>query len=173
MVVSAIEHDSVLQPARRYNTSEVAMHADGIVDSSALQAAIHDKTVLISIMYANNEIGTVQPLREIRQMIERIREDRRASGNMLPLYFHSDAAQAGNYLDLHTARLGVDLLSLNGSKLSGPKQSGLLYVKAGLVLLPLLQGGGQERNLRSGTENVAGSIGMATALNLAQQTASQ
>jgi cysteine desulfurase len=169
IVVSAIEHESVLRPAQCYPVREVSVNRDGIINRTDLERAIDDNTVLVSIMYANNEVGTVQPLRDISRLLVSIRKQRLAAGNTLPLYFHSDAAQAGNYLDLHTARLGVDLMSLNGSKIYGPKQSGLLYVKAGMVLDPLIQGGGQERNLRPGTENVAGSIGLASALNLVQQ----
>jgi cysteine desulfurase len=170
MVVSAIEHESVLMPAGRYNSRIAPVTPDGIVDLVALESVIDDTTVLVSVMYANNEIGTVQPIREITQLLVKVRSERAARGNSRPLYLHSDAAQAGNYLDLHVARSGVDLLSINGSKIYGPKQSGLLYVKAPLQLRPLLLGGGQEHNLRSGTENVAGSIGLAAALDLCQQS---
>jgi cysteine desulfurase len=114
-------------------------------------------------MYANNEIGTIQPIREVAKIVQSKRQDRK-----LPLYFHTDAAQAGNYLDLHAARLGIDLMTVNGGKIYGPKQSGALYVKAGLELTPLVSGGGQERGLRSGTENVAAAAGLAAALDLAQ-----
>ena len=86
----------------------------------------------------------------------------------LPLSFYTDACQAANYLDLHVARLGVDLMTINGGKIYGPKQSGVLYVKAGVQLQPLIDGGGQERGLRSGTENVAGAVGLSTALDIVQ-----
>jgi len=119
-------------------------------------------------MYANNEVGTIQPLRRIAAMLAVVREERRKSGNALPLYFHTDACQAANYLDLHVSRLGVDLMTLNGGKIYGPKQSGVLYVSAKVRLQPIIRGGGQERNYRSGTENVAGCIGFAKALQLAQ-----
>jgi cysteine desulfurase len=168
MVVSAIEHDSVLAPGSRYDVRQAPVASSGIVDTAALSKLIDDQTVLVSVMYANNEIGTVQPVREIAQMLDEIRKQRRQSGNVLPLFFHTDAAQAANYLDLHAARLGVDLLTLNGGKIYGPKQSGVLYVKAGLSLQPLVDGGGQEQGLRSGTENVPAAIGFATALELAQ-----
>jgi cysteine desulfurase len=101
-------------------------------------------------------------------MLDELRKQRGQSVNVLPLLFHTYAAQAANYLDLHAARLGVDLLTLNGGKVYGPKQSGVLYVKAGLSLQPLVDGGGQEQGLRSGTENVPAAIGFATALELAQ-----
>jgi cysteine desulfurase len=168
MVVSAIEHDSVLAPGSRYDVRRAPVASSGIIDTAALSRLIDDQTVLVSVMYANNEIGTVQPVREIAQMLDGIRKQRRQSGNMTPLLFHTDAAQAANYLDLHAARLGVDLLTLNGGKVYGPKQSGVLYVKAGLSLQPLVDGGGQEQGLRSGTENVPAAIGFATALELAQ-----
>jgi cysteine desulfurase len=165
LVVSAIEHDSVLEPARQYDCQEVAVRADGRLDLAELEKQIDDNTVLVSIGYANNEIGTVQSIRDITRLIQAVRERRKSD---LPLYFHTDACQAGNYLDLHVARLGVDLMTLNGGKLYGPKQSGALYVKAGIELEPLISGGGQERGLRSGTENVAANNGFASALDIAQ-----
>ncbi|HEX4774748.1 MAG TPA: cysteine desulfurase family protein [Candidatus Saccharimonadales bacterium] len=164
IVVSGMEHESVLEPARQYDCREVKLQTDGRIDLEDLRRQIDNKTVLVSLMYANNEVGTVQPLREIAKIVE---EKRRGRAD-LPLYFHTDAAQAANYLDLHVARLGVDLMTLNGGKIYGPKQSGALYVRAGIQLSPLIQGGGQERGLRSGTENVAAAVGMAMALDVAQ-----
>jgi cysteine desulfurase len=166
IVISSIEHESVLAPASRYDIRIVNVQKDGRVDLDDLRTKIDDKTVLVSIMQANNEIGTVQPVREVAALIKSIREARESSA--LPLLVHSDACQAANYLDLHVARLGVDLLSLNGGKIYGPKQTGALYVKAGVELQPLIDGGGQEFGLRSGTENVAGSVGFATALDIVQ-----
>ena len=169
LVTSAIEHSAALKPAANYIFNTVDVNVDGIVDPLQVAAAIDDNTVLVSLMYANNEIGTVQPLRAVAQQLAIIRKQRLKNGNRLPLLLHSDACQAPNYLDIHAARLGVDLMSLNGSKLYGPKQSGALFIKGGVILRPLIEGGGQERGLRSGTENVAGAIGFATALRLAQQ----
>lgn len=171
IVVSAIEHESVLAPAREYDCREAAVQPDGVIDLEDLRQKIDDKTVLVSIMYANNEIGTIEPLRDVARLITEIRAQRAkaANGTPPPLYLHTDACQAANYLDLHTARLGVDLLTLNGGKIYGPKQSGVLFIKGGIVLHPLISGGGQERGIRSGTENVAGAIGFAAALELAQQ----
>ena len=166
IVVSSIEHESVLAPARNYDCREAAVRPDGRLDIDDLRRKIDDKTVLVSIIYANNEIGTIQPVREVAKLIDEIRRQR-APGSP-PLYLHTDACQAANYLDLHAARLGVDLMTINGGKIYGPKQSGALYVKAGLKLQPLIDGGGQERGLRSGTENVASIIGLAAALDLAQ-----
>lgn len=169
MVTSAIEHDAVLQPAAQYKHTLVLVDADGLVDPEAVIQAIDDDTVLVSIMYANNEIGTVQPIAKIAKKLQILRDERRQKGNKTPLLFHTDACQAANYLDLHVARLGVDLLTLNGGKVYGPKQSGLLYVRGGLELMPQIRGGGQERGLRSGTENVAACVGLALALQTAQQ----
>jgi len=164
IVTSAIEHDSVLETARRYDCREVGVKPDGTIDLQALEAAIDDKTVLVSIIYASNEIGTIQPLRDVAEIIIK----KRAERSELPLYFHTDACQAANYLDIHATRLGVDMLTLNGGKIYGPKQSGVLYVSSKVILEPLILGGGQERNLRSGTENVAQAVGLAAALDLVQ-----
>ena len=169
IVVSAIEHESVLAPAHQYAYREAPVTSKGLIDIEALRNSIDDTTALVSIMYANNEVGTVQPIHLIGQLLEEIKQDRRKRGVSLPLYFHTDAAQAANYLDLHAARLKVDFMSINGGKIYGPKQSGALYVNAKARLMPQVLGGGQERGLRSGTENVAGSIGLSVALNLAQE----
>jgi cysteine desulfurase len=168
VVVSAIEHDAVLYPAEVYERRIAKVSGQGLIDLDDLRRQIDDKTVLVSVMYANNEIGTVQPIRDIARMVSEVRDGRRKSGNSLPIYLHTDACQAANYLDLHVARLGVDLMTLNGGKIYGPKQSGVLYVRAGVKLEPLLQGGGQELGLRSGTENVAACVGFAAALEIAQ-----
>jgi cysteine desulfurase len=168
IVVSAIEHDSVLQPAHGYDCREAAVQPDGRLDLDDLRHNIDENTVLVSIMYANNEIGTIQPIREVAKVVAETRAQRRQDSNPQPLYLHTDACQAANYLDLHVARLGADLMTINGGKIYGPKQSGALYVKAGLTLQPLIMGGGQERGLRSGTENVAAIIGLATALDQVQ-----
>lgn len=173
VVVSSIEHESVLAAARLYPYTETPVTAEGVVDTAVLQGLVDDNTVLISVMYANNEVGTIQPIREIGAFVRRELEARRRAGNTLPLYVHTDAAQAANYLDLHVSRLGVDLLTLNGGKIYGPKQSGALWVRTGVGLEPLIYGGGQERNLRSGTENIASVIGFGTALSLAQALRSQ
>ena len=168
VVVSAVEHDSVREPSRVFDSVEASVNELGSVDIAKLESAINDDTVLVSVMYANNEIGTIQPIKEIASLVAKIRQQRLEQGNKLPLYLHSDACQASNYLDLHVSRLGVDLMSLNGGKIYGPKQSGILYVRAGIELEAMIRGGGQEMGLRSGTENVAGIIGFAEALEAAQ-----
>jgi cysteine desulfurase len=173
VLISSLEHDSMIAPAGRFNCNLIASTPNGIVDLKDLRKKINKNTVLVSVMFVNNELGTVQPLREVAKIIAVERKQRLKSGNKLPIYFHSDAAQAGNYLDLHVSRLGVDMMSINGGKIYGPKQTGVLYVKAGIELKPIIVGGGQERNLRSGTENVAGFIGLAKALDIAQKTKEQ
>lgn len=168
IVTTAIEHESVLLPARRYAWTEVRPEANGIVTPVTIKQAISENTVLVSVMYANNEVGTIQPIREIAAIVRQIRRQRLSEGNDLPLLFHTDACQAVNFLDLQVGRLGVDMMTLNGGKIYGPKQSGALYIHAGNTLEPLIQGGGQEHGLRSGTENLAGAIGFAAALQDAQ-----
>lgn len=168
-VVSAVEHEAVLSPASRYDKRIAAVKPDGRVDVAGLKKLIDDKTALISVMYANNEIGAVQPLREISQLVKSKLQDRRSRGVKTPLYFHTDAAQAPNYLPLLVNNLGVDLMSLNGGKIYGPKQSGILFVRTGVRLSPQILGGGQERGLRSGTENAAAVAGFAAALRHAAE----
>lgn len=170
VVISAVEHDSVLKAAANYECRIVEVLADGQIDLADLRKKIDSKTVLVSIMYANSEIGTVEPVREIAKIVSEKRTER---DGKLPLYLHTDACQAGNYLDLHVARLGVDLMTINGGKIYGPKQSGALYVKASVNLLPLINGGGQERGLRSGTQNVANAVGLADALEFVQTDKNQ
>lgn len=168
LLVSSLEHDSVLEPARRYDYQELSVLQNGVVNIEAFKGSIDDKTVLVSVMYVNNELGTIQPLAEISQIIHNIRAERLKLGNKLPLYLHTDACQAGNYLHLLADKLGVDMMTVNAGKLYGPKQSGALYIKAGVMLQPQILGGGQERNIRSGTESPASIIGFAEALVMTQ-----
>jgi cysteine desulfurase len=168
VVVSAIEHESVLEPAHKYQCQEAKVNPEGIVDVDDLSRRINHSTVLVSVMYANNEIGSIQPLAAISRLIRETLVRRKQIGNNLPLYLHTDACQAGNYLHLLVDKLGVDMMTLNAGKLYGPKQTGALYVKAGIQLSPQILGGGQEYGMRSGTENVANIIGFASALAEAQ-----
>ncbi len=165
LVISSIEHESVLEPAKKYERRFAPVTKKGQVDLAKLDLLIDEKTVLVSIMYANNEVGTIQSLKEVAALIQR---KRAARTNDQPLYLHTDACQAANYLDLQVSRLGVDLMTLNGGKIYGPKQSGCLYVRAGVELDPLILGGGQELGLRSGTENVGAQIAFATMLQKVQ-----
>lgn len=169
VLVSAIEHESVLAPARLFKHKEIPVDHKGIIDLARLAKMIGPKTVLVSVMLVNNELGTIQPIGEIAKILNKLSISRKTGGNQRPLYLHTDTAQAANFLDLHISRLGADLMSLNGGKIYGPKQSGILYVKVGVRLAPLVLGGGQEFGLRSGTENLAAAAGFAEALRLAQQ----
>lgn len=168
VLVSAIEHDSVLEPAKQYSATTIPVNNHGFVASDWLVNHISDNTVLISCVLVNNEIGTIQKIRDIVAVAELVRQQRRNAGNAMPLYVHTDACQALNYLDVMTGRLGVDLMTINSGKIYGPKQCGALYIKSGTVIAPLIFGGGQERSLRSGTENVASIVGFAKAVTLAK-----
>lgn len=164
VVTSSIEHDSVLKTAQNYSHRTASVSSKAVIDLSDLAKKIDDNTALVSVMYANNEVGSIQPIKDIVTIISDIRQDRRQRNVSQPIYFHTDACQAVNYLDISVARLGVDLMTVNSGKIYGPKQVGALYVKAGIVLEPIIYGGGQENGLRSGTENIAGVIGFSRAL---------
>ena len=163
IVTSAIEHESVLRPANEYDCTVIGVSKAGVIDTAELAKAITDKTVLVSVMYVNNEIGTIQPIQDVVEIVKEVRQQRVLAGNSLPIYVHTDACQAGNYLDVHVSRLGVDMMTINSGKVYGPKQTGALYVKAGIVLQPQILGGGQEWGIRSGTENMANIAGFVTA----------
>lgn len=169
VVTTPIEHAAVLEAARQYSPRLVTVDAHGIIDEGSLRSQIDDDTTLVSIGYANNELGTVQGISSCAAIVAGVREDRLRRGVTRPLYLHTDASQAAGMLDIAVSRLGVDLLTLNAAKCYGPKQVGLLWVRAGVSLAPLVDGGGQERGLRAGTENVAGIIGFAAALTIAQE----
>lgn len=163
IITSTIEHHAImdscdyLERHEDYEVTYVDVNKDGIIDPEEIRKAIRPDTILISIMYANNEIGTIQPIKDIAKI---------AKENSVLM--HTDACQASGSLDINVQNLGVDMLTLNGSKIYGPKGVGLLYLRKGVRIVPLIHGGGQERNLRSGTENVPGIMGFATALELAQ-----
>jgi len=169
VIIADIEHQSVLAAASRHEHTRVAVSPNGGVNPDDIKKAIRPDTWLISIGLANNEIGTIQPLSRIAEIIKQVRAERIAEGNTTPLYLHSDASQGAGQLDLHVTRLGVDMLTLNAAKVYGPKQVGLLYAARSVKLQPQIVGGGQEAGLRSGTENVAGVIGMAVALTQADK----
>lgn len=163
VIVSAIEHDGVLAAAKRTEYDMIQPTTKGIIQPQAIKAQLTADTELVSVQLANNEIGTVQPIRDIATVIEEERLRRKRSGENRPLYLHCDASQGFGQIDVNVARLGVDMLTLNSGKMYGPKQVGLLWAKPGVKLAPVIVGGGQERGLRSGTENVAGVIGFAAA----------
>jgi cysteine desulfurase len=170
LIISSIEHEAVLKPAKNYDFKLVKVNNKGRVFPENIEDLCDENTVLVSIMLANNEIGTVQPIKEVSKIINNLRQNRKRTGNKKPLYFHVDACQAPLYLDVDVSRLGVDMMTLNGGKIYGPKQSGILYIRTGTVIAPQILGGGQEFGLRSGTENVANNIGFTKALELATRS---
>lgn len=170
LLISAIEHPSVLETAKQYNYSFIPVDDTGHIQLNKLEKLLTDDVVLVSIVYANNEIGTVQYFGLINEVLSKARSKRMFNGQLtFPLYLHTDAAQAPNLLTVNASKKSFDLMSLNGGKIYGPKQSGALYVKTGIELSPLIHGGGQEFNLRSGTENVAGIVGFSFALEKASE----
>ena len=169
VVTSAIEHHSVLEAAKQHEATFVSVRPDGIVEPDAVKQAIRPDTWLVSIALANHEIGTIQRLRDIAEVVHAERSRRLEAGEETPIYFHSDASQGVGQIDVNVARLGLDMVTLNAGKIYGPKQVGLLWIVNNVRLDPLIVGGGQERGLRSGTENVPGVIGFARALELASE----
>jgi cysteine desulfurase len=169
IVTANIEHHAVLEAAKKYSHTIIAADERGLVTADAIRTALRPDTRLVSIALANNELGTIQPLRDIASVVQREREARLSRGDTTPIYLHSDASQGAGQLDTHVARLGVDLLTLNAGKVYGPKQVGLLWASSHVRLAAQIVGGGQERGLRSGTENVAGVIGFAKAMELAEK----
>lgn len=172
LITSAIEHHCVLNSFKAlegegYKTSLIGVETGGFIKIDQLKSAIKPETILISVMLANNEIGTIEPVAKIGKWVRQINTDRERKG-LTRIVLHTDACQAAGYLDINVNRLGVDLMSVNGSKIYGPKQTGFLYVRSGVNLKPLVYGGGQERGLRSGTENVPGIVGLAKALEIAE-----
>ena len=163
LIVSAVEHPAVMEAARALNrlgwaVDFIPVDGDGIVDLDAYEQAFRDDTRLVSIMFANNVVGSVQPV----ATLARIAHEKGA-------LFHTDAVQAVGSLPVDVGELGVDMLSLSGHKLYGPKGIGALYVKRGTRLQPILHGGGHERRLRSGTENVPGIVGLGVAMTMAAE----
>ena len=169
IVTANIEHHAVLEAAKQLDHTFVAADEKGIVSAAAVKAAITPETRLVSIALANNELGTIQPLRDIAEVVRKERETRLGRGDHTPVYLHSDASQGVGQIDVNVARLGLDMLTLNAAKVYGPKQVGLLWSASHVVLKPQVRGGGQERGIRSGTENVAGAIGFAKAMELATE----
>lgn len=165
VIVSAIEHPSVLEVARAFEKYGVrvdylSVDNRGLIDTRELRKLITPETVLVSVMYANNEIGTIEPIADIAK---EIRHAKKLNGSVYP-YFHTDAAQAANYLDINVLRLGADLMTISSGKTYGPRGIGALFVKRGVQLNPLMRGGEHEDGRRPGTEAVPLAAGFAAAL---------
>jgi cysteine desulfurase len=161
IITTAVEHHAVLEPCHYlekegFRVTYLPVDGAGLVDPEGVRVALTPSTVLVSVMHANNEIGTVQPIEEISSIC-------REAG----VYLHTDAVQTAGALDVEVNRLGVDLLSVSAHKLYGPKGTGCLYVRKRTKVQGILLGGGQERRMRSGTENVAGIVGFGAAMELA------
>ena len=164
VVTSSIEHKAVLEAVqsldkRGFTTSFVAPHPDGTIHAEDVAAVLTDKTSLVSIMHINNEIGTVQPLAEIAEIVH-------ASGALI----HSDAVQSAGKIPFDVQALGLDAASFSAHKIYGPKGTGVLFLRKGTPFAPLIIGGGQENKRRSGTQNLAGAVAFATALELANES---
>lgn len=164
IITTNIEHSAVLQTCRYlekkgYTVTYLKADKEGRIDIEELKAAIRPDTILVSVMMANNEIGTIEPIREIGMLLHR-----------LGIVFHTDAVQACGQIPIDVNHLMVDLLSASGHKLRGPKGSGFLYIRTGTPIVPLIYGGGQEKGRRSGTENVPAIVGLGEAVKIAART---
>jgi len=173
IVTTNIEHASVfevckyLEKTKQAEVTYVPVETNGIVDPRKIKKAIKPNTVLVSVMYANNEIGTIQPIMEIAKEIRHYKKQT-GEKSVFPI-FHTDATQAINYLPIKVEKLGVDLMSFNGAKIYGPKEVGVLYVKRKTPIGPIMFGGNQEFGLRPGTENVAGIVSLKDALQITEK----
>lgn len=180
IITTQIEHKAVLAPCERlaregFDVTYLPVDKEGLINPADLAAALRPETFLVSIVYANNEIGSIQPIKEIAKVLRQWRK-KQIAGDYLPEklsapcppYLHLDACQAPRFLNLNVAQLGVDLMTLNGSKIYGPKGVGLLYVRREVKLQPVVLGGGQENGLRSGTQNAPAIAGLARALEICE-----
>jgi cysteine desulfurase len=160
IIISQIEHPAILETCKDlekqgYKIDYVSVNADGIVDVNEIKKKIKQDTLLVSIMHVNNEIGTIQPVEEIGRICQK--EE---------IYFHSDCVQSFAKLNIDVEKMNVDMISVSGHKVHAPKGVGFLYIREGVKISPIIHGGGQENNLRSGTENVPGIVGLAAAIDL-------
>ena len=164
IITTRVEHPAILECCRKlekegFEVTYLPVTKEGLVEIATLESAIRSDTILISVMHANNEVGTIQPLEEIGRL-----------ASEKDIYLHTDAVQSVGKIPTDVNKLGVDLLSLSAHKLYGPKGVGALYIRNGTRLESIIQGGGHERGLRSGTENIAGIVGLARAADLAGET---
>jgi len=171
IITTEIEHHAVLRTCQHLEKNDLAKvtylkpNRDGIISADQVKKAIGKDTLLVSVMYVNNEIGTVQPIREIGKMIEK-ENKKRALRREGKIYFHTDAVQAAAYQNMNVDFLHVDLLTISGHKIGAPKGIGSLYIKKGTPISKMIFGGEQELNLRAGTENVIGIVGLGKAVEL-------
>ncbi len=174
IITTNIEHPSVLETFKMLEQRKLAkisivpVEESGIVNPKKIEKEINKNTILVSVHYANNEIGTIQPIKEIAKIIRRYKKTHLTSWERFPV-FHTDAVQAANYLDLNVARLGVDMLTLSGSKIEGAGRVGVLYKKSSVPLAKVFGGGDQEMGLRPGTENLFEILKFTHALKSAQK----
>ena len=163
IITSSIEHDAVLEPCKKlekegFDVTYLPVSGDGLINPEDVKKSITKNTCLVSIMFANNEVGTVQPIGEIAKLCSEKR-----------IFFHTDAVQAIGKLEINVKELRLDMLSISSHKINGPKGVGALYIKSGTKIEPYIFGGGQENGLRSGTENVASVVGFGKACELAKE----
>ena len=163
IVTSAIEHEAILEPCKELESVEfkityVPVDEHGIIDPDDVENSINEHTIFVSIMFANNEVGTIQPIKEISEICKKWK-----------VLFHTDAVQAVGKVPINVKDLGVDFLSISSHKINGPKGVGALFIKNGIMMDPLILGGGQENGLRSGTENVASIVGFGKACEIAKE----
>ena len=157
VIVSSVEHSSVKEPFNFLEVTYLKVDSKGIVDIEELKNALDDETILVSVMYTNNEIGAVEPIEEIGHIVKSYNPD---------IVFHVDAIQAYGKFKIIPKKLGIDLLSVSGHKIHGPKGSGFLYIKDKTRIKPIIYGGGQQKGMRSGTENVPAIAGLSAAVKL-------
>ncbi|MEK6818129.1 MAG: cysteine desulfurase family protein [Thermoproteota archaeon] len=162
IITSSIEHDAILEPCKKlakdgFDVIYLPVDNHGVVNLSVLKNSLSDNTCLVSVMFGNNEMGTIEPIAQIAQLC-----------NERNIPFHTDAVQAVGKITIDVKKLGVDLLSMSSHKINGPKGIGALYIRKGIDLIPIILGGGQEHGLRSGTENVANIVGFGKACELAK-----
>jgi len=163
IITSSIEHEAVLQPCKEFENigikvTYLPVDERGIVDPNDIANSINSQTVLVSVMFANNEVGTIQPIKEISEICKKYQ-----------IPFHTDAVQAVGKIPIDVKELGVDALSISSHKINGPKGIGALFIKKGLTVAPEILGGGQENGMRSGTENVASIVGFGKACEIAKE----